>query len=320
MKISSQTHALALALLARPVPDANTMALLHGLVEHAGLLWNREPDHFADEVSASAAPDVAVFNEAVDHLSDVGDISIQAVVMLMQKIGHDWRYVPAAALHTMALALTEAADQTRAAMEVRHVACWFKRALLRTAQATLTWPELVSAALTWQANDEISLRQQPYEWAVAVSFDLRVSGFELQPIFSTQQLVETNHHKGVLCSVALARACQSGLQAWFYARSTFSPAPVDLCLFGLIRNAPDEPWQTKEAYAPTEFLDNLHQLAMSIGARANASDRLAALRQNTLGTRASLASLTSWSNVLRFKPREGPQRAVADVQTPKFGG
>lgn len=299
MATVTQLHTASLALLARPPLSGSALALLHGLADHAELLWFRDPDDAVSLAEATSEPDVVAFTEAADRLCELADIGAPRVHALLSELGLAWRHVPTCSLRTMSLALAEVTDRTYATLAARHVAWWFKQARVTKKQATSTWVELVNAALAWQPNDEICLRQEPFGWNSPITYDLRVSGFELLPIVSTQQLVDTVHHKGLLCSVGLAQACQRGEEAWFYARSVFGRAPLDLCLFGLTRACPDSPWQTKEAYAPPEYLDNLHKVALSVGARANARDRLATIRRNTTGAWSSVESLTSWEKTLK---------------------
>ena len=292
MTTNMHMQAVALAFLARPALEPAAMAFVEGLTPVANLLWQSgrtaERQHHAE----ASTPDVAAFLEALDLLvPDAVEAGAAQVVQTLCLIQKSWRELPGAAIRLIAQRLWEAEpgtpDATLATLEIQSVAAWWIATEQPAKRANRQWSALVASAQRWREVDEIVLRQVPEVWPFPLQVDMSVAGFDLQPITSTDQLVESAHHKGVLCLLARRDACKAGLEAWVFARPRLLESDAGLCLFGLTRPDIDAPWGEPQVYAPADLLDLLTCAADSVAARDQAARGLAHVRQVTNSLRPS---------------------------------
>ena len=285
-------HAVSLALLARPALKNAELAFLEGITPVADLLWQggsaAERQHSAD----ASTPDTAAFLDALHLLvPDAVEAGAVAVAQTLRLVQKSWRELPGAAIRVMAQRLVEAApgtpDATLAALEIQSVAAWWIATEQPAKRANRQWSALVASARRWREVDEIVLRQAPEVWSFPLQADMSVAGFDMQPITSTDQLVESAHHKGVLCLLARRDACKAGLEAWVFARPRLLESDAGLCLFGMTRPDIDAPWGEPQVYAPAELLEVLTCAADSVAARDQVARGLAHVRQVTNSLRPS---------------------------------
>ena len=292
MTTNMHMHAVALALLARPALEPAAMAFVEGLTPVADLLWQSGCDAEKQHSADTSTPDTAAFLDALDLLvPDAVEAGAEQVAQTLCLIQKSWRELPGAAIRLIAQRLSEAASGTPAArlaeLEIQSVANWWIATEQPAKRANRQWSALVASAQRWREVDEIVLRQVPEVWPFPLQVDMSVAGFDLQPITSTDQLVESAHHKGVLCLLARRDACKAGLEAWVFARPRLLESDPGLCLFGLTRPDNDAPWGEPLVYAPSELLDLLTCAADSVAARDQAARGLAHVRQVTSSLRPS---------------------------------
>lgn len=262
-----QHHRHALALLGHGSPSPDTLKLLRQLAAQAYLLW--QTGH-GEPVSIEA------FCAALQQLS--GAPSGPAMVHVLDLLQYTWRGVPATLLAGMAVAYQGAADKTVADLEIRHISAWIQASAPqaeRLAQASIT--SLLAQAEAWQANHELVLRQQSSAWSNPVS-GLAHAGYRLEPILSTLQLADSEHHHGVLCNLKVRDECRAGLAAYFLVQANFAQARPDICLVGLGRADAQADWEYRQAFAPPACKAEIEAVALSLLNQANAALRLQRLR------------------------------------------
>jgi len=288
--MTATMHAVALALLARPALEPSELAFIEGLAPVAHLLWQSGS---APQADGAPLPDVAAFVAALNLLvPEVVPVDPENVARTLHLIQSCWRELPGAALRVMAQRLGEATPgtpgATLAALEVQSVATWWIETEQPEKRANRQWSALVASAQRWRVNDEIVLRQLPPEvWPFPLQAEMNVAGFDLDPIISTTQLVESAHHKGVLCLLTRRDACKNGLEAWAFASPRLLTSDTGLCLFGVTRPDCSAPWGAPEVYAPAELQDVLTRAAVSVTTRDQIARGLAHVRQLTNSLRPS---------------------------------
>lgn len=285
-------HAVALALLARPALEPGELAFVNKLEPLADLLWRSGGAAEHQPGAEASSPDAAAFVAALDLLvPDAVEAGADNVVQTLRLIPKSWRELPGSAIRVMAQRLGEVApgtpDATLAALEIQSVATWWVETEQPAKRANRQWSALIASAQRWREVDEIVLRQTPEAWPFPLKVEMSVAGFDLQPIISTDQFVESAHHKGVLCLLARRDACMAGVEAWMFVRPRLLESDGGLCLFGLTRPDIDSPWGTPEVYAPADLLDVLTRAAVSVAARDQAARGLAHVRHVTNSLRPS---------------------------------
>lgn len=314
MNAASNLHAVAVACLARQPPlTPKELAFVSTLGAASDILWT--PASPSDGLAKPPALDetglmtdrIQLFLGAMNHLVPLAGASDAAyIAAVMRHLPQYWRSIPTAILGVMADRLATASETAVVLthLEMRHIARWLVSASApRKAGTDIRWEELIRKALAWEANDEIQLRQEPCMWQSPISAEAHVAGFDLVPVIESAQLVDSRHHKGVLCSLARRDACTAGREAWFFAESRVRSVGIQgRCLFGLLRADENAPWAVHEAYAPRRLLDQMHRCALSVQARHNSSVLRTKVRESVsggLGLKAAIQTLQSMLQAFR---------------------
>ena len=290
--MAANYHAVALALLARPALEPAELAWLAGLEPVADLLWHadRNEANTANAVNP-AQPDVTAFTAGLDSLMPAAALQPPAfVVDALRCVPDYWRLLPDALVAAMARRLSQSPlepDPKIGALEVQHLARWWVETSQPSKRSTKDWASLLAQAQQWQCHPELELRQQPSSWPNPLVAKVNVSGFTVEFIGSTAQLVNSGHHKGLLCNLATRDAATARLAAWFYATPVLLTDDSEFCLIALTRDALGSKWHSPEVFAPGHFKDLLTRAACSLIAQDESAVGLAAIRRATMAVRPS---------------------------------
>lgn len=286
-------HRLALKLLEMPQPPERVVKLIRALPSPA-LRWLWSAVDSAD--NADGEDPVAAFAEACRLLTaiplDAADltpvVSTDRLARLLDLLRHAWRGVPPGLLAKMLTQMPSSGAPDRLLqIQIQHVAVWgATRGRRMTSAVRRDWSIFVGVAMKYQHNDEIALRMAPRSWRHPFE-KLRVLGFDLTPIVSTEQLVCAGGHQGALCSSKVADACEQGTEAWWLAHSSLGvPAPTG-CIpveaaIALVANA-DQSWRVGPVLAPPHSMQAALQIARSLVAQAEVERNLELMRRFARG-------------------------------------
>ncbi len=291
--MTANYHAVALALLARPALDPGQLAWVTGLAPVADLLWHIEL-HGVDAVTEPEMPNAQAFVSALDVLVSISSGQPASLVCeVLRHVPSQWRNLPGALIAAMAERLSLAgqeADSRIGVLEVKHFARWWVETNQPSKRSTKDWASLLAQAQQWECAPELELRQQPSAWANPLVVKLDVAGFKIEFIAETSQLVNSVHHKGVLCSLATKDAATAGVAAWFYAMPMLTADDAEVCLIALTRDSTRAKWNAPEVYAPPQHHDFLTRAACSLIAQDESAVGLAAIRRATMAVRPSVVN------------------------------